>query len=55
MRPRTTPVIAELVGLDDLGRALLTEVEPDAGPELPVVAGEIDDKAPPDPLAGLDD
>jgi hypothetical protein len=44
-KPREAPVIAELVGLDDLGRALLSTAEP-AEPqarERAQVAGEIDD------------
>ncbi|HEU4734816.1 MAG TPA: hypothetical protein VFT22_43290 [Kofleriaceae bacterium] len=42
-KPREHPVIAEIVGLDDLGRALLTshKVE-EREPELVQVAGEID-------------
>jgi hypothetical protein len=42
-KPRETPVIAELVGLDDLGRALISVPEPEERPELGEVAGEIDD------------
>ena len=53
-KPRELPVIAELVALDDLGRALISTQDHDAGPELKQVAGEIADKQP-DPLAGLDD
>jgi hypothetical protein len=48
-------VIAELVGLDDLGKALIVLApEPDARPELGTVTGEIVDPAA-DPLAGLDE
>jgi hypothetical protein len=56
-KPRDLPVLAELVGLDDLGRALISPQEHDAGPELTQVAGEIVEKADgePDPLAGLDE
>ena len=43
-KPRDTPVIAELVGLDDLGRALIEPPEPDERPELAPAAGEIDPK-----------
>lgn len=54
-KPRDTPVIAELVGLDDLGKALIVLApEPDARPELGTVTGEIVDPAA-DPLAGLDE
>jgi hypothetical protein len=53
-RPRETPVIAELAGLEDLGRALMiAPPDPDERPELGEVAGEIEDKIM-DPLAGLD-
>lgn len=41
-RPRDTPVICELAGLDDLGRALINPSAHDARPELAQVAGEID-------------
>jgi len=43
-KPRDTPVIAELVGLDDVGRVLLSAVEPpEPQPrELAQVAGEIE-------------
>lgn len=56
-RPRELPVLAELVGLDDLGRALISTQAHDAGPEVTQVAGEIVEKqdGDPDPLAGLDD
>jgi len=54
-KPRETAVIAELVGLDDLGRALISEPPPDERPELFEVAGEIEEKGLPDPLAGLDE
>lgn len=40
-KPRETPVIGELVGLEDLGRALISAPKPDERPELPEVAGEI--------------
>jgi hypothetical protein len=52
--PRDLPVIGELLGLDDLGRALIGASEPDDRPELETVAGEIDDHHR-DPLAGLED
>ena len=42
-KPRDLPVIAELVALDDLGRALISANEHDARPELKQVAGEIVD------------
>jgi hypothetical protein len=56
-KPRATPVIAELVGLEDLGRALLATAASEPEPELGAVAGEIVDKAD-DPLGllgGLDE
>jgi hypothetical protein len=42
-RPRGTPVIAELAGLEDLGKTLIAAVEPveDARAQLGIVAGEI--------------
>ncbi|MGN6104278.1 MAG: hypothetical protein ACTHU0_04175 [Kofleriaceae bacterium] len=43
-RPREIAAIAELIGLEDLGRALLTSAEPDPRPELVQVAGEISDE-----------
>ena len=46
-KPRDTPVIAELVGLDDVGRVLISNAEP-AEPqprELAQVAGEIGEKS----------
>ena len=55
-KPRALPVLAELLALDDLGRALISTQEHDTRPELRQVAGEIVDKADvADPLAGLDD
>ncbi len=56
-KPRALPVMAELVALDDLGRALISTQEHDTRPELTQVAGEIVDKldGEPDPLAGLDE
>lgn len=58
-RPRETPVIAELIGLEDLGRALLATSEPEPPAELTSVSGEIEDRPAPsdsaDPLAGLDE
>jgi hypothetical protein len=54
-RPRELPVLAELVALDDLGRALISKEAHDAGPELKQVAGEIVEPGEADPLAGLDD
>lgn len=47
-KPRETPIVGELVGLDDLGRALIDDPEPDERPELAQVAGEIDDQLPPE-------
>lgn len=44
-KPRDLPVLAELVGLEDLGRALISKAEHDPGPALVQVAGEIDDSA----------
>jgi hypothetical protein len=42
-KPRERPVIAEIVGLDDLGRALLTSQKTEERePELRQVAGEIE-------------
>ena len=49
-KPRERPVIAEIVGLDDLGRALIASqraTEREAEPELTQVAGEIEDKTSP--------
>jgi hypothetical protein len=46
-KPRERPVIAEIIGLDDLGRALIATqraTEREAEPELRQVAGEIEDK-----------
>jgi hypothetical protein len=46
-KPRERPVIAEIIGLDDLGRALIAAqraTEREAEPELRQVAGEIEDK-----------
>lgn len=40
-KPRETAVIGELVGLDDLGRALISPPEPDDSREKAEVAGEI--------------
>lgn len=53
-KPRANPAIAELVGLEDLGRALPWEgAQPEGSNELGQVAGEIrDDET--GPLAGLD-
>lgn len=57
--PRGVPVLAELVGLEDLGRALIALAEPEQEPdrpELAQVAGEIADKSQAaDPLRGLDE
>jgi hypothetical protein len=55
VQPRELPVIAELVGLDDLGRALISPQAHDAREELGQVAGEIVDTAAADPLAGFED
>jgi hypothetical protein len=54
-KPRELPVLAELVALDDLGRALISTQAHDPGPAVTQVAGEIEDTAAPDPLAGFDD
>lgn len=44
-KPRERPVIAEIVGLDDLGRALIAAQRPqEHEPELDEVAGEIEDR-----------
>jgi hypothetical protein len=43
-KPRETPVLAELVGLEDLGRALIKAAEHDNQSELRAVTGEIGDK-----------
>jgi len=44
-KPREPPVIAEIVGLDDLGRALIaSQRNAEREPELPQVAGEIEAK-----------
>ena len=52
-KPRANPAIAELVGLEDLGRALPWNREEEGSNELGQVAGEIrDDET--GPLAGLD-
>ncbi|HEU0030531.1 MAG TPA: hypothetical protein VFQ53_07860 [Kofleriaceae bacterium] len=54
-KPREQPVIAELLPLDDLGRALVVAPPPiEDRAELGEVHGEIDDHRS-DPLAGLDD
>ena len=56
LKPRDLPPLAELLGLDDLGRALIQSViEPEARPELDTVTGEIaevrgDDRAVLDPV-----
>jgi hypothetical protein len=53
-KPRANPAIADLVGLEDVGRALPWQgVEPEGSNELDQVAGEIRDDAT-GPLAGLD-
>jgi len=54
-KPRELPVLAELVALDDLGRALISTEAHDTREELQQVAGEIVDTAGADPLAGLDE
>lgn len=46
IQPRDTPVIGELVGLEDLGRALIAAPKPDERAELKQIAGEIDDVKP---------
>jgi hypothetical protein len=56
-QPRPTPAIAEMVGLDDLGRALIQPPPAPERPELQQVTGEIaevkSDKAP--VLDGVDE
>jgi hypothetical protein len=57
-QPRATPAIAEMIGLDDLGRALIQATpQPEERPELQQVTGEISevksDKAP--VLDGIDE
>lgn len=56
-KPRAHAPIAELVGLDDLGRALpWAGAKPEGGPELGQVAGEIrDDRSGPAAGLGSDD
>jgi hypothetical protein len=57
-KPRALPVLAELIGLEDLGRALISQQEHDTRPELEqVVTGEIDEDlgGEPDPLAGFEE
>jgi hypothetical protein len=55
-QPRSLPVIAELVALDDLGRALISKQAHDAREDPAQISGEIvDPTGPPDPLAGLDE
>jgi hypothetical protein len=54
-RPRHPSAIAELIGLDDLGRVLLGELEPEARDELPQVAGEIEDRPAADRPIGVDE
>jgi len=44
-QPRAAPVIAELVGLDDLGRALITAAPVPERPELHDVTGEVETRA----------
>jgi hypothetical protein len=44
-QPRATPAIAELIGLDDLGRALIAPSKTKDRPDLPTVTGEIVDVA----------
>lgn len=54
-KPREHPVIAEIVGLDDLGRALLAAHKlEEREPELRQVAGEIEDRGSPTAGAGGD-
>jgi hypothetical protein len=54
-QPRELPVIAELLALDDLGRALISPHAHDSREELGQVAGEIVESTAADPLAGLDE
>ena len=56
-KPRGMPVLAELIGLEDLGRALISAQEHDTRPELEQVTGEIEEDlgGEPDPLAGFDE
>ncbi len=55
-RPRELPAIAEVTGLEDLGRALPFHVAPKAANDLGQVAGEIKKVASttPDTLGGID-
>jgi hypothetical protein len=54
-KPRELPALAELSGLEDLGRALPYRApEKSATNDLGQIAGEIKAPEPPDPLAGLD-
>lgn len=41
-RPRPRPVLAEIIGLDDLGRALLGGQREEREPELPQISGELE-------------
>lgn len=57
-QPRALPAFAELIGLDDLGRALIASAPAAARPELDVVTGEIVDQLsdkPPPVLDGVDE
>jgi hypothetical protein len=46
-KPREHPVIAQIIGLDDLGRALLVaQKSEEREPELRQIAGEITDRGP---------
>lgn len=55
-KPRATPVVAELAGLEDLGRALIASGSvAEKEPELEAVTGEIVDEQADDPLSGLDE
>lgn len=52
-KPREHPVIAEIIGLDDLGRALLVAHKlEEREPELRQVAGEIEDRGAPEGPTG---
>lgn len=52
--PTERDALAELIGLDDLGRVLLAAREQVVASEQATVAGEIDDGTPPDPLGDLE-
>lgn len=54
-KPRATAVIAELAGLEDVGRALISAAANEKEPELKAITGEIEDATDDnDPLDGLE-